>query len=409
MNPVNKTAASLVPHVLKTLHQASGQAQQHTRAPAASQHHNPAANVLNSQMLFSQMMGEKLSGGKAGEKGIRDRRLNRTGQLKKKEGVSKVEELGELATLLGMGSDSATEEQMNLLREALYRVPGPTAEELLEIAGGDPAVCDNLLNRIQAGAEAKGDTRLNELATAQISHLNNKYGEHIRAGKNSAVAIDEGVQELQQIDSQLDVKKAKFSLRNLYYKLLSHAGQTPNAMLDLALGHATKPAEVMPILRSLASSLADDIASMASSISTKALHTIQHGLRDAGHLINTVNVSGTLLKHIGGKFPDLDITHNPINLTQKLLRMSEGDITPDFFADLGHETVGDGVSPQLMFLNRLVPVIMMLPLSLWKELGHRDVVKSLLGSEIKKLAQIEQDMALRNNEAGQVRNRLSRL
>ncbi|MBD3707608.1 hypothetical protein IE983_24820 [Enterobacter hormaechei] len=248
----------LMPHPFKALMKAADSGPNKSAERAGQSVADTSANDMKEEVGL--MFSERAESQKKAEQ----RRQQQHG-LRHRQQAGKVQ-LHKLYAMLDSGDPSRREAHLSQLRDTLKRKPPADTDELLSQLDNDPARCDLLLRVMEREARDQGDNALCETISRHLETLQTQHGERLRAGLNTAAAFAEYSAHSQQ----------RQTLRNLYYDSIVHQ-QSALAMVDLLLAH-TDPTQFVSGLRTLQRALADDIAALASSISTGALRHIQNGL-----------------------------------------------------------------------------------------------------------------------------------
>lgn len=363
----------LMPHPFKALMKAADGGSEKN---AARTENLTAASANDMKEEVGLMFAERAESQKKAEQ----RRVQQQ-HLRHRQNAGKVE-LHKLYAMLDSGDQARREAHLSQLRDALKRKPPADTDELLALLDNDPARCDLLLRVMERDAREQGDDELSQTIATHLEVLQEQHGERLRAGVNTAAAFAEFTQHPQQ----------RQSLRNLYYDSIVHQ-QSAIAMVDLLLAHM-EPQQFVSGLRTLQRALADDIAALASSISTGALRHIQNGLAEARQVGHTLEESQKLLDRMAGKMTLHAVS--AVDLTRRLLHLSHHGAWQQDLQQLGEEVIADASARQLsLFFNGILPLVRSLPLPLWKVKDGRKTTLALLANHSAMLLQNERKQARR--------------
>ncbi|WP_158783757.1 type III secretion system gatekeeper subunit SctW [Pantoea sp. BAV 3049] len=325
-------------------------------------------------MMFSEKVEKKT-------KGLNRRQIN-TQHLRSNRGaVERIERLAELYQLLDGQQQDRLETRLSALKGVLNKGQEPEADALVEAADNDPARCDLLLRMTLREADRSGDTQTAAAASHGLDALHEHYGDKVRAGLNTATAIASFTTDPTE----------KQSMRNLYYHgIVKH--QSASVILDSLLERFGR-AQFMPGLRTLQRALAEDIASLTPSLSSRSLHKIHLGLSEAGQLTQLIADSDKLLDRLraGGKIPPSALSG--LDMTRRLLNVAETGLQPRDITSIGKEYAGEKPAAQMRFLNGLLPLMNDMPLMLWRDRKNRTEASNLLRGVITMLVNNENKAA----------------
>ncbi|MGD8165019.1 type III secretion system gatekeeper subunit SctW [Pantoea sp. FN0307] len=364
----------LMPHPFKALMKAADGGTEKNASRVPEQSAAVSANDMKEEvgLMFSERAES--------QKKTEQRRVQQQ-HLRHRQNAGKVE-LHKLYAMLDSDDRARRETHLGQLRDALKRKPPADTDELLAQLDNDPARCDLLLRVMEREARDQGDDELCHTINNHLQTLQTQHGERLRAGLNTAAAFAEFTVHPQQ----------RQTLRNLYYDSIVHQ-QSAIAMVDLLLAH-TEPQQFVSGLRTLQRALADDIAALASSISTGALRHIQTGLAEARQVSHTLEESQKLLERMAGKMTLHTVS--AVDLTRRLLHLSHHGAWQQDLQQLGEDVVAHPSARQLsMFFNAILPLVRSLPLALWKVKDGRKTALALLARH---------SAALLKNERKQARN-----
>lgn len=328
-------------------------------------------------MMFSEKVEKKT-------KGLNRRQIN-TQHLRSNRGaVERIERLGELYQMLDGQQQDRLETRMSALKDVLSKSPEPEAGELVRAADNDPARCDLLLRMTLREADRTGDMQTAAAASHGLDKLDQQFGDQVRAGLNTAPAIASFTTDPAE----------KQGMRDLYYNgIVKH--QSPGVILDSLLERFGRE-QFMPGLRTLQRALAEDIASLTPSISSRSLHKIHLGLSEAGKLTQLIDDSNKMLDDLRsrGKIPTSAL--GGIEMTRRLLNVAESGLQGRDITGLGKEFAGDKPGAQMLFFNGLLPLMNAMSPMLWRDRNQRPEAAKLLRSVIGMLVDNEQKAAARH-------------
>lgn len=337
-----------------------------------------ADSLADSLEELGAIFGEKVE---KSTKGLNRRQIN-TQHLRSNRGaVERIERLGELYQMLDGQQQDRLETRMNALKSVLGKGPEPDAGELVEAADNDPARCNLMLRMVLREADSRGDTQTATAASHGLERLDEQFGDLVRAGLNTAPAIASFTTDPAE----------KQGMRDLYYNgIVKH--QSPSVILDSLLERFGRE-QFMPGLRTLQRALAEDIASLAPSISARSLHKIQLGLSEAGQLTHLIANSDKLLDDLRsrGKIPTSAL--GGIEMTRRLLNVAETGLQGRDINAIGKEFAGEKPAAQMIFFNGLLPLMNNMPPMLWRDRNHRPEAAKLLRSVIGMLVDNEHKAA----------------
>ncbi|MEI2266971.1 type III secretion system gatekeeper subunit SctW [Erwinia sp. CGal63] len=338
--------------------------------PRSVNTHSAAASLTDSLEEIGMMFSEKVE---KKSKGLSRRQIN-TQHLRSNRGaVERIERLGELYQLLDDQQQEKLEERLSALRGALGRQAEPDTEQLVAAADNDPARCDLLLRMTLREADRSGDIATANAAGEALSKLDEHYGESVRAGLNTASAIASFTTDPTE----------KQSMRQLYYHgIVKH--QSAAVILDSLLERFGRE-QFIPGLRTLQRALAEDIASLTPSLSSRSLHKIHLGLSEAGQLTQLIANSDKLLNRLrsGGKIPISAL--GGLDMARRLLGVAEMGLQPRDINAIGQEFAGEQPQARMRFLNGLLPLVNDMPPMLWRDKKNRSEAATLLRGAITQL------------------------
>lgn len=332
--------------------------------------HSAAASLTDSLEEIGMMFSEKVE---KKSKGLNRRQIN-TQHLRSNRGaVERIERLGELYQLLDDQQQEKLEARLGALKGVLAREGEPDTEQLLASADNDPARCDLLLRMTLREADRSGDMATANAAGEALTKLDEKYGDSVRAGLNTASAIASFTTDPTE----------KQSMRQLYYHgIVKH--QSAAVILDSLLERFGRE-QFIPGLRTLQRALAEDIASLTPSLSSRSLHKIHLGLSEAGQLTQLIADSDKLLHRLrsGEKIPLSAL--GGLDMARRLLNVAEMGLQPRDINAIGKEFAGEQPQAQMRFLNGLLPLVNEMPLMLWRDRKNRSEATTLLRGAITQL------------------------
>jgi len=315
-------------------------------------------------MMFSEKMEKK-------SKGLNRRQINTQHLRSNRSAVERIERLGELYQLLDDEQQEKLEARLGSLKGGLGQ--GANAEQLVASADNDPARCDLLLRMTLREADRSGDITTANAAGEALNKLHEQYGDRVRAGLNTASSIASFTTDPTE----------KQSMRNLYYHgIVKH--QSAAVILSSLLERFGRE-QFRPGLRTLQRALAEDIASLTPSLSSRSLHKIHLGLSEAGRLTQMIVKSDELLNRLrsGGKIPLSAL--DGLDMTKRLLGIAEMGLLPNDITAIGKEFAGEQPQARLRFLNGLLPLVNDIPPMLWQNQKNRPEAATLLRGAITQL------------------------
>lgn len=332
--------------------------------------HSAASSLTDSLEEIGMMFSEKVE---KKSKGLSRRQINTQHLRSNRSAVERIESLGELYQLLDDQQQEQLEARLGAMQGILRREGEPDAQELVASAGNDPARCDLLLRMTLREADRHGDIATANAAGEALNKLDEKYGDSVRAGLNTASAIASFTTDPTE----------KQSMRQLYYHgIVKH--QSAAVILDSLLERFGRE-QFLPGLRTLQRALAEDIASLTPSLSSRSLHKIHLGLSEAGQLTQLIADSDKLLNRLrsGNKIPLS--TLGGLDMARRLLNVAEMGLQPRDISAIGKEFAGEQPQAQMRFLNGLLPLVNEMPPMLWRDRKNRAEAATLLRGAITQL------------------------
>ncbi|MCP1437774.1 type III secretion protein W [Erwinia persicina] len=327
-----------------------------------------AASLTDSLEEIGMMFSEKVE---KKTKGLNRRQIN-TQHLRSNRGaVERIERLGELYQMLDDEQQEKLEARLGALKGVLGREPD--AEQLVASVDDDPARCDLLLRMTLREADRSGDIATANAAGEALNKLDEQYGESVRAGLNTASAIASFTTDPTE----------KQAIRHLYYHgIVKH--QSAAVMLDSLLERFGRE-QFVPGLRTLQRALAEDIASLTPSLSSRSLHKIHVALSEAGQLTQMIAHSDKLLNRLrsGGKIPLSAL--DGLAMTRRLLGIAEMGLQPRDITAIVKEFEVEQPQARMRFLNGLLPLVNDMPPKLWRDQKNQPEAATLLRATITKL------------------------
>ncbi|RXT93411.1 SepL/TyeA/HrpJ family type III secretion system gatekeeper [Pseudomonas syringae] len=290
---------------------------------------------------------------------------------------SRAVKLGELYQLLMSASDTGLDNAARLLRKKLLQDNDADLEQVLEFADGDAAKAHVVLQAARKQAEDDGAEAEYVALTQTLKHLRRQFGPRTRAGINTARAFGR-----QNIDN-----KRRTALRNLYGVAVS--GQ-PNVtgLIEALIGEQQEPGEFDLNLRDMRIAIADDLSAITPSASHEQLRTLMHGLTTARHVTTLLRGCEHLLGRMRKKNPKLTV--DPPAFLKHMLTLTANGMNVNQTLQLTQHIGGNRLEHQLAFLNGLRPMLMQLPILLWRDLKSRQAALNNLLTLMAELTQKEQ-------------------
>jgi len=290
---------------------------------------------------------------------------------------SRAVKLGELYQLLMSTQDTGLDNAARLLRKKLLKEDATEVEQILEFTDGDAAKAHVVLQAARKQAESEGSLQEHEVLTERLKQLRRKFGHRARAGINTAKAFGR-----QNIDN-----KRRASLRNLYGVAVS--GQ-PNVtgLIEALISEQEEPGQFDLNLRDMRSAIADDLSAITPSASHEQLRTLMHGLTTARHVTTLLRGCEHLLGRMRNKNPDLKV--DPPAFLKHLLTLTANGMNVNQTLQLTQHIGGEQLKHQLAFLNGLRPMLLQLPILLWRDMKSRQTALSNLLTLMAELTQQEQ-------------------
>lgn len=347
------------------------------QASTASPAQSPAPKASHDKALHDSMEEVSAAFGEQMEsksKSLNRRQITQT-QSRMEANIERIEKLTELFQLLENPRQPTLDQQVRRMQGLMLQTPPASVEALIQAAGGDAARGDIVLRHVLAQAREQRDPGLEQAARDNLERLHQEKGPEVRAGLNTAAAISLFSTDPQQ----------KQILRELYYERIVHQ-QSPSSLLD-ALLERFDAQHFAAGLRTLQRALADDIASLASSISKTALNQMLKHLNDARQLSHTLSSSQQLLEQDAHRFPAA--TLGPVELTRRLIGLSANGAYVRDLHNLGREVAGQHAQRQLLFFNGLLRLVGTLPQTLWRDSKHRHTALHLIRGLIGDLSRQE--------------------
>ncbi|CAM3059228.1 SepL/TyeA/HrpJ family type III secretion system gatekeeper [Pseudomonas floridensis] len=290
---------------------------------------------------------------------------------------SRAVKLAELYHLLMNEEDTGLDNAARVLRKKLAQDDSTDIEQVLEFAEGDVAKAYVVLQAARKQAEAEGSEREHEILTDRLKHLRRIFGSRARAGLNTARAFGR-----QNIDN-----KRRAALRNLYGVAVS--GQ-PNVtgLIEALIGEQEEPGQFNLNLRDMRIAIADDLSAIKPSTSHEQLRTLMHGLTTARHVATLLRGCEHLLGRMRSKNPSLKV--DPPAFLKHLLTLTANGMNVNQTLQLTQHIGGEQLKHQLAFLNSLRPMLMQLPILLWRDMKSRQTALSNLLILMAELTEKEQ-------------------
>ncbi|MCD5993866.1 type III secretion system gatekeeper subunit SctW [Pseudomonas sp. CDFA 602] len=290
---------------------------------------------------------------------------------------SRAVKLGELYQLLMSTQDTGLDNAARLLRKKLLKEDATEVEQILEFADGDAAKAHVVLQAARKQAESEGSLQEHEVLTERLKQLRRKFGHRAQAGINTAKAFGR-----QNIDN-----KRRAALRNLYGVAVS--GQ-PNVtgLIEALISEQEEPGQFDLNLRDMRSAIADDLSAITPSASHEQLRTLMHGLTTARHVTTLLRGCEHLLGRMRNKNPDLKV--DPPAFLKHLLTLTANGMNVNQTLQLTQHIGGEQLKHQLAFLNGLRPMLLQLPILLWRDMKSRQTALSNLLTLMAELTQQEQ-------------------
>ncbi|RLM25353.1 SepL/TyeA/HrpJ family type III secretion system gatekeeper [Brenneria alni] len=310
-------------------------------------------------------------------KSINRRHISQT-DIRALANVERIEKLTELSRLLENPAESRPGQQVDRMRRLLTKSPPPTVEDILQAAGNDPARGDVLLRQVISQTQ-QDEPNVAAAAEQALQQLHQEKGPEVRAGLNTASAID-------RFSTNPEHKQA---IRDLYYQKIVHQ-QSASALLD-ALLERFGAKHFPDALHTLQSALSADIASLAPSLPKVALRKMLGNLKDSCNLSHTLSVSKQILDRLSTKLQKS--TLNEVELTRRLIGLSANGAYARDLHNLGREVAGTQPQHQTLFFNALLPLVNNLPQSLWRDPKNRQTALQLIRGLIGDTVQYENKRA----------------
>ncbi|QHF02113.1 YopN family type III secretion system gatekeeper subunit [Pseudomonas asturiensis] len=291
---------------------------------------------------------------------------------------SRAVKLGELYQLLMGAQDTGLDNAAKALRKKLQQESSTDdLTQVLAYTEGDAAKAHVVLQAARKQAEADGEMVEHMMLTQQLKQLRRKYGPRARAGINTAKAFAR-----QNID-----EKRRANLRSLYGVAVS--GQ-PNitGLIEALLSEQEEPGQFDLNLRDMRSAIADDLSALNPSASNEQLRTLMHGLTTARHVTTLLRGCEHLLGRMRNKNPDLKV--DPPAFLKHLLTLTANGMNVNQTLQLTQHIGGKQLKHQLAFLNGLRPMLLQLPILLWRDMKSRQAALGNLLILMAELTQQEQ-------------------
>lgn len=290
---------------------------------------------------------------------------------------SRAVKLSELYHLLMGAQDTGLDNAARMLRKKLQRENSANLSQILAYTDGDTAKAHVLLQAARKQAQADGATGEHVVLTQQLKLLRRKYGPRARAGINSAKAFAR---------PNLDSKR-RTALRNLYSVAVS--GQSNiTGLIEALLNEQEEPEQFDLNLRDMRSAIADDLSALTPSASHEQLRTLMHGLNTARHVTTLLRGCEHLLGRMRNKNPELKV--DPPAFLKHLLTLTANGMNVSQTLQLTQHIGGKQLKHQLAFLNGLRPMLMQLPILLWRDMKSRQTALGNLLTLMAELTQQEQ-------------------
>ncbi|RMO94303.1 HrpJ [Pseudomonas syringae pv. philadelphi] len=316
---------------------------------------------------------------------------------------SRAVKLGELYQLLITAKDTGLDNAARLLRKKMLQekdIPTEKAQEsaegdasaedaleiaqgnasverVLEFSDGDVAKAQVVLQAARKQAENDGAQEEYVALTRTLKHLRRRFGPLARAGTNTAKAFGR-----QNVDN-----KRRAALRNLYGVAVS--GQLNITGLIEALLNE-EPEEFDLKLGHMRIAIADDLSAIKPSVSQEQLRTLMHGLNTARHVTTLLRGCEQLLGRMRNKNPELKV--EPRAFLKHLLTLTANGMNVNQTLQLTQHIGGKQLKHQLAFLNGLRPMLMQLPILLWRDMKSRQAALNNLLTLMTELTQQEQKL-----------------
>ncbi|MEB0046709.1 MULTISPECIES: type III secretion system gatekeeper subunit SctW [unclassified Pseudomonas] len=290
---------------------------------------------------------------------------------------SRAVKLGELYQLLMGTQDTGLDTAAALLRKKLLLQNSTDLSQIMDYADGDAAKAHVVLQAARKQAQADGAMGEHVVLTHQLKLLRRKYGTRARAGINTAKAFAR---------THIDNKR-RAALRNLYNVAVS--GQ-PNitGLIEALLSEQEEPGQFDLNLRDMRSAIADDLSALTPSASHEQLRTLMHGLNTARHVTTLLRGCEHLLGRMRNKNPDLKV--DPPAFLKHLLTLTANGMNVNQTLQLTQHIGGKQLKHQLAFLNALRPMLLQLPILLWRDMKSRQNALNNLLILMAELTQQEQ-------------------
>ncbi|NVZ19384.1 type III secretion system gatekeeper subunit SctW [Pseudomonas costantinii] len=265
-------------------------------------------------------------------------------------GLMPTEQCAHLWSQLGHPAQATVESTARRVRTQLLQ--GASIEKMLDITGSDPARTYVVLQFLSAQAQSEARKIEAGLARDALTKLELRFEGQIQAALNTAMALQAAADDPQE----------RQALRTLYYASVV-TQQSLIKMMQALLG--VYGGERFAIgLKVMRRALADDIASLVSSVATSKLRTLLLGLQSCGHL-------GGVLSNCQALIQRLNAGLEAVDLLQRLLGYTSTGIASREVQRLANEMSGGPSSESLISLNALYPVIKDLPMALWRDTQER--------------------------------------
>lgn len=317
--------------------------------------------------------------------------------------VQRIENLVELYQLMDDQNQDRLDSKLQTMNDRLASgKPLDDADELVELAGGDPARAHVLLGMVQRNADHAGQNDIAKTASIALELLEKQRGNEVRFGKNSAHAI---------ADLTTDPEE-KQNFRNIFYGVLRTVAKHGDmAVVKQKLSKALAKGIMeffgktrFPVgLRVGQRALADDIAALTPSISVKSLHILHSGLHQLG-MMNGLHADGeTMLQSLhnswkksreemgdeGKGYDAPDFKRDGIDLAFSLMDVAETGLYPRDLHGMTTEYAGSFPRFQSEFANRMLSLMHKLPASIWAEPKNRQDAFDLIRGLITQLSEKE--------------------
>jgi len=289
---------------------------------------------------------------------------------------SRAVKLAELSQLLMSEEDTGLDNAARVLRKKLAQDDSSEIKQVLDFAEGDAARAYVVLQTARKQAESEGSPQEYEALTNRLKQLRRELGPRAKAGISNAKTF-----------RQYTDNKRRATLRNLYSVAVS--GQ-PNiiGLIEALISEQEEPGQFALDLRDMRVAIADDLSAISPSASPEHLRTLMHGLNTARHVAALLDGCKQLLKRMGKKNPGLTV--DPPAFLKHLLTLTASGMNVNQTLQLTQHIGGEQIKQQLVFLNGLRPMLMKLPILLWRDMKSRQTALNNLLVLMSELTQQEQ-------------------